>query len=132
VTRFTQGGMMNRIRAAATIMVLLVGVACNHNTSSMLSPQLTGLWTTDDPRYQERFVELSPAFFILITGPHDPISVQWIDKVRSELQAEGTAFTIFSTDNSQNVHYETLIHFNPANGGELRFGNERPVWKRRN
>ena len=130
MTRFRRGEIMNRIWSVATMMSLLVCVACSRNTSPILSPQLAGLWSTDDPRYQQRFVELSPAFVIIITGPGDPISVQLIDKVRSEPQAESTAFTVFSTDYSQNEQYQILLHFSPANGGELRFGNERLVWKR--
>ena len=122
---------MNRICQMAAVAALLVCVDCGHNTSSMLSPQLAGIWTTDDPRYQEKFVELSPAFVIIVTGPRDPISIQWIDKVRSESQAESTAFTIFSSNYPLNEHHQTVLHFSPANGGELRFGNERPVWKRR-
>ena len=67
----------------------------------MLTPQLAGVWTTDDPQYQERFVELSPTFVIIVTGPRDPISIEWIDKVQSESQAENIAFTIFSSDYPQ-------------------------------
>jgi hypothetical protein len=89
-----------------------------------------GLWTTDDPRFEGRFMELSPSFVIIVTGHDDPASVQFVDKVELQAPTDFSAFTVYSTDYSEGTHYQMRLQFSSANGGELRFQNGGQVWKR--
>jgi hypothetical protein len=122
---------MKTLRTQMILLALLVCVGCSGNHSPMLPTQLEGVWRTDDPRYQDRFLELSPTFVILVTGRSDRASVQWIDKVEIETLGEATAFTVYSTDYLEGTHHEMALQFTLANGGELPFKNQSQVWKRR-
>lgn len=122
---------MTAFRMTVIILTLLVCAGCSHNNSRMLPREFEGVWTTNDPRYQDRFLELSPAFVIIVTGRYDTPSVQWIDKVETQPQGSDTALTVYSTDLSEGSHYEMALQFSPANGGEIRFKNQTQVWRRR-
>ena len=97
----------------------------------LLPTDVTGTWTSSDPRYKDRELELSRAFVIIITGRHDPSSVQMIDRVDTATEGENTLFNIYSTDYSQGTHFEMKIQYRAANGGEIRFKNQPAVWTRR-
>ena len=113
------------------LALLLATFACDKNTFRQLPPQLNGTWTTDDPRYHDRFFELSPAFVIVVTGPGDQPSVQSVDKVKTDLSDSDTTFTVDSFDRSQKTAYQMVFRFSQANGGEIRFRNQKAVWRRR-
>ncbi|HST08779.1 MAG TPA: hypothetical protein VLL05_00260 [Terriglobales bacterium] len=120
---------MTPLRIAGITLALLLCVGCNSNVMLTLPGTLEGVWTTDDPRFQDRSLELSSSFVIIITGHDDPASVQFVDKVESEPAAEGTSMTVYSTDYLEGAHYQMRLLFSPANGGELRIQNEGRVWK---
>jgi len=122
---------MTTLRTTVIILMALVCAGCNRNDSRMLPRQLEGTWTTDDPRYQDRFMDLSQAFVIIGTSRYDAPSVQLIDKVEVEARGSDTVLTVYSTDHSQSAHYQMAIQFSPANGGEIRFKNQTQVWRRR-
>ncbi len=131
MTRARKVHCATTLRPIGIALLLLLGVGCNSNASRMLPHSLDGVWTTDDPRFQERFLELSPSFVIIVTGQDDPASVQFIDKVVTEPLVDGSAFTVYSTDYSQGAHYHVTLEFSPANGGELHVRNQGQVWRRR-
>lgn len=91
---------------------------------------MEGVWTTDDPRFQGRFMELSPSFVIIVTGPDDPVSVQFIDKAETQAPGDLSSLTVYSTDYSEGVRHQMRLQFSSASGGELRFQNQGLVWRR--
>lgn len=121
---------MAKFRITVVTLMLLACVGCSRNNSRMLPRELEGVWTTDDPRYGDRLLELSQAFVIIVAG-HDTPSVQMIDKVETQPKGTDTALTIYSTDYPEETHYEMALQFSPANGGEMRFKNQTQVWRRR-
>jgi hypothetical protein len=121
---------MTVLRVAGVALALLLCVGCKSNTAITLPRALEGVWTTDDPRFQERYLELSSSFVIIVTGHDDPVSVQFVDKVESEPMGDGSSLTVYSTDYLQDAHYQMHIRFSPANGGEIRFQNQGQVWRR--
>jgi hypothetical protein len=129
--------MLKRIRTrtamsmAASMSFLLFSVGCTYQKSHNLLPrQIAGVWTTDDPRYKERTLELSPAFVIVVTGRHDAPSVEMIDRVETKANGADTLLTIYSTDYSKGSHSTMKAQFSSANGGEIRFRNQPQVWTR--
>lgn len=110
-------------------MVILAG--CDHQRSSMLPRQLEGVWTTDDPRYKDRFLELSQAFVIIVTGREDAPSVQLIDHVETTQQGSELHLTVYSIDHRSGEEYTMNLGFKPQNGGELKFSNQSQIWRRR-
>lgn len=122
---------MTTLRMTVILLTVLVCAGCNHNDSCMLPRQLEGVWTSDDSRYRDRFLELSQVFVIVVTGPRDTPVVSFVDKVESRPMGKDTAFTVYSTDHSQGAHYKLTLQFRPDNGGEIRFKNQPQVWTRR-
>jgi hypothetical protein len=114
----------------AVLLTLTLCVGCNSKVLLTLPREMEGVWTTDDPRFQGRFMELSPSFVIIVTGHDDPASVQFVDKVETSSPGDFSSLTIYSTDYSEGAHYQMKLQFSPANGGELRFQNQGLLWKR--
>jgi len=63
------------LRVFAVLLTLTLSVGCNSKVLLTLPREMEGVWTTDDRRFQERFMELSPSFVIIVTGPDDPAKV---------------------------------------------------------
>ena len=114
----------------AAVLSIFCCVGCNSTASLTLPRELEGVWTTDDPRFQGRFMELSPSFVIIVTGHDDPASVQFVDKVESVAPGDLSSLTVYSTDYSEGAHYQMKLQYSPANGGEIHFQNQSLVWKR--
>ena len=125
-----KSGVLKRIGATGLVLMLSLCLACHGKRSLTLPSELSGVWATDDPRYRGRLLELWPTFIIIITGPENPVSVQWVDKVETQPRGDEAAFTVYSTDYSQRQDYQMVLRFSSANGGELRCGNEPQVWRR--
>jgi len=118
------------LRIPGVLLTLLLCVGCNSTSLLSLPREMEGVWTTDDPRFQGRFMELSPSFVIIVTGPDDPVSVQFIDKVETQAPGDLSSLTVYSTDYSEGVRHQMRLQFSSANGGELRFQNQGLVWRR--
>ena len=88
---------MTVLRSAGMAPVLLLCVGCNSNTAITLPRTLEGVWTTDDPRFQGRYLELSSSLVIIVTGHDDPVSVQFVDKVESQPIGDESSLTVYST-----------------------------------
>lgn len=129
--RFERRRAMLALGVVATVLTFLVCAGCDYTNSKLLPKELEGVWTTDDARYRDRFLELSQAFVIVVTGPEDRPSVQLVDKVETQTTGTDTALTVYSTDYSQGLHHQMALTFSPANGGEIRFKNQTQVWRRR-
>lgn len=118
------------LRVLGAVLMVSLCAGCNSTSSLTLPREMEGVWTTDDPRFQGRFMELSPSFVIIVTGHDDPASVQFVDKVESPAPGDVSSLTVYSTDYSEGAHYQMRLQFSPANGGEIRFQNQGLVWRR--
>lgn len=126
----TKQGRLTLLRVLGLLLPLSFSVGCNSRVLMTLPREMEGVWTTDDPRFQGRFMELSPSFVIIVTGHEDPATVQFVDKVETQTPGDLSSLTVYSTDYSEGAHYQMRLQFSPANGGELRFQNQGLVWKR--
>jgi hypothetical protein len=126
----TRQGRLTWLRVLGAVLTVSFCVGCNSSVSLTLPRVMEGVWTTDDPRFQGRFMELSPSFVIIVTGHDDPASVQFVDKVESPTPSDLSSLTVYSTDYSEGAHYQMRLQFSPANGGEIRFQNQGLVWRR--
>jgi hypothetical protein len=119
---------MKKLWTLLALAALLPTLACND--SNMLPHQLDGVWTSDDPRYAHAFLELSPVFMIIATGPENPISVQTVDRVTSEPTANGILYRVSSTDVQTRSEESMTLEFRAQNGGEIVFRGQDQAWKR--
>lgn len=83
------------------LLTLALTVGCGSNVLPNLPREMEGVWTTDDPRFSGRFMELSPSFVIIVTGHDDAASVQFIDKVETQAPGDFSSLTVYSTDYSE-------------------------------
>ncbi len=109
--------------------ILLACVGCNNNSHQFLPDELSGFWTTNDSRYQGRFIELSNAY--VIVGPGDgSADVQRITDVKSVASGSDITYTIASKD-TNGADTQLVLVFENVNGGQFELGNQRGmIWKR--
>ncbi len=113
-----------------SLLLLLACMACSRENPKILPDKLNGFWTTDDPRYQDRFLEFARVYVFIGVSRRQAPSVQVIDKIEAVQAGKETSYTIYSTD-LQGIAYQMSLQFDPANGGEIQFKNQRGiVWKR--
>jgi hypothetical protein len=117
------------MRKLFPILLLFTCLGCNRENPRLLPRQLVGFWTTDEARYEGRFLELYTAFVIIGTGTGQAPQVQMVDNVKVEPLGDETAYTISSTD-LDGVHCEMALRYNPARGGEIHFTNSSATWRR--
>src|SRR5215472_15756782 len=96
---------MRAVGTALVFMGIVICGGCDRQRGNLLPRQLVGVWTTDDPRYKDRFLELSRAFVIIVTGRDHTPSVQLIDHVETTQHGSEMLFTVYSTDHSSGEEY---------------------------
>jgi len=112
------------------LLLLLVCLACSRDNPKVLPDKLVGFWTTDEPRYQDRFLELSKVYVFIGVGRRQVPSVQVVDRFEAVQAGKETKYTIYSTD-LQGTAYQMTFQFSPVNGGEIQLKNQQGiVWKR--
>ena len=121
---------MRVVRHAVLLLAALSGLGCQRKASPMLPRELEGVWTTDDPRYKDRQLELSQVFVITVTGRQDAPRVEWINRVSTAREGAGLQIAVDATDHSSGTQDHLKLVFSPANGGEIRFNNQPQVWRR--
>jgi hypothetical protein len=123
---------MSAIRKMLSIPLLLA-IACmasGCNNSRILPNTLVGFWTTENPRYPDRFIELDNVYLFIGLGPRQVPKLQVVDKFKAVQAGNETTYTIYSKD-MQGVGDQMTFKFSPANGGEIVFNNQRGVvWRR--
>jgi hypothetical protein len=122
---------VKRIQIALVIILLMA--VCNGCKSApgegVVPREIQGAWVTDDAQYAERLIKFWPSEFVILTGVESQAAVQTVEKVERQPLGNGFSLTIFSS-NRKGTHDQMGITYSPANGGELRFRNQKPVWRR--
>jgi hypothetical protein len=112
------------------LLLLLACLGCSRENPMILPDQLNGFWTTDVPRYQDRFLEFDRVYVFIGVGRLQVPTLQMVDKVEAEPAGKETTYTIYSSDLEGNS-YQMTLQFNPLNGGEIQLKSQRGiVWKR--
>ncbi len=120
---------MNKKLRTLVLAILLIFVGCNGNNLRLLPAELSGIWTTDAPRYQGRFLELSQAYVIIGVGDGS-VDLQRIVHVESVASGNETTYTVFSKD-SDGMDAKLIIVFKHDNGGQFQLGNQSGIiWKK--
>jgi len=123
---------MSAIRKILFIPLLLAiaWMAPGCNNSRILPDTLVGFWTTENPRYQDRFIELDNVYLFIGVGTRQVPRLQVVNKFKAVQAGNETTYTIYSTD-MQGVGNQMTFKFSTANGGEIEFNNQGGVvWSR--
>jgi len=86
---------------------------------------LIGRWTTSEPRYKDRFFELSKVTFTYGLG-EDKIDVHFISSIEKSVQDNNTLYTI-NYHNIDGIKYTRSFYYYPANGGVIKFKNQKGI-----
>ncbi len=86
---------------------------------------LIGRWTTSEPRYKDRFFELSKVTFTYGLG-EDKIDVHFISSIEKSVQDNNTLYTI-NYHNIDGIEYTRSFYYYPANGGVIKFKNQKGI-----
>jgi len=84
---------------------------------------LIGRWTTSEPRYKDRFFELSKVTFTYGLG-EDKIDVHFISSIEKSVQDNNTLYTI-NYHNIDGIKYTRSFYYYPANGGVINLKTRR-------
>jgi len=122
--------MKHLLLALVIAMFMTVCIGCNHGVGEVTLPrELQGAWVTDDPQYSEKLVQFWPHDFVVLTGVESQASVRTVYKMERQQYGNGFSLTIYS-ETATGTRDQIGISYSPANGGELRFRNQKQVWKR--
>ena len=86
---------------------------------------LIGRWTTSEPRYKDRFFELSKTTFTYGLGG-DKKDVCVISSIEKSVQDNNTLYTI-NYHNIDGLEYTRSFYYYPANGGVIKFKNQKDI-----
>lgn len=94
--------------------------------------ELRGRWITDNPRYQDRMLEIQADAVVFYTGGVFGLSAHRIRQARRRPgNRPGTLYEIRYRSNSPDELYTFAFYYRSANGGEIRFENQpQIVWTR--
>jgi hypothetical protein len=86
---------------------------------------LIGRWTTSEPRYTDRFFELSKTTVTYGLGG-DKKDVCVISSIEKSVQDNDTLYTI-NYHNIDGTEYTRSFYYYPANGGVIKFKNQKSI-----
>lgn len=86
---------------------------------------MIGRWTTSEPRYTDRFFELSQTTFTYGLGG-DKKDVCVISSIKKSVQDNNTLYTI-NHHNTDGMKYTRSFYYYPANGGVIKFKNQEDI-----
>ena len=104
--------------------------ACGPSADEVVMPdELLGRWTTANPAYADRYLELSATGIVLGTG--GPTRERYsISRVLQGQDDNGVLYTLEYT-NLSGSEYAMSFYFDAAGGGSLRFKNQlQMTWRK--
>jgi hypothetical protein len=119
----------NRIsmaRMLPAVLALMTLLSCSRAPAP--AGQLIGVWKTDDPKYADRFFEITRENIIFGTGG-DSSSTHRIVDLEQE-QEDGAVLYAIHYLNEDGQEYKLALRYIPSTGA-VRFGNQRQFeWTR--
>jgi hypothetical protein len=118
-------------RAIVAIAVLGFLSGCNAaREPGVVPPDLIGVWKTDDPRYIDRYFELTADTITVGTGENgkDPYAIHSVAK---HLDMRGISYLVTYVNPVESVTDTLSFDYEPRDGGMIRLKSQRSiVWKR--
>ena len=107
------------ILIGASIFVLYPG----KNTDIPLN--LIGRWTTSEPRYQDRFFEITKETLTYGLGG-DKIDVYLISSMKESLEGNNRLYTI-NYKNTDGLKFTQSFYYHPENGGSIQLKHQEHI-----
>jgi hypothetical protein len=112
------------------LATMLLSQPAGVQSEGTLPPQIAGLWTTTDPRYQNRNFEITTGFVVFKNGDRpDEQTAHPIHSVRTEERADTTVATISYLE--ADATYELSLKYIPRPKPAIILSNQpEMVWRR--
>jgi hypothetical protein len=89
---------------------------------------LLGVWETDDPRFQDRYLKITREKLIFGLG-EGRTAEHLIDQIKRKKVEEGFFFTIYYKD-IWGKKWTQSMTYDPAGGGTIQLKNRSEIWKK--
>jgi hypothetical protein len=90
---------------------------------------LIGKWRTSEPRYQDRFFEITKETLIYGLGG-DQTDVYFISSMEESLEGNNRLYTI-NYENADGLKFTQSFYYHPENGGSIQLKHQEHIkWKR--
>ena len=118
-------------RHLSLLLLMLAGTflfpaSCARETTT---PQfLLGVWETEDPRFQDRYLKITLEKLIFGLGEGNTVEHR-IEEIKRKNVEEGELFTFYYRDVWGKKWTQSLT-YNPADGGSIKLKNRSEIWKK--
>lgn len=120
---------MKSRRALLALALLTAMLGCTPGHEKTVPQDLLGVWTTSEPKYADRFFELTKDAIIFGTGG-DNFEVYSVESVERTRDEEGLVYNIRYL-NHVGQPYAFSIYYDPSNRGVIRFKHQKHfAWTR--
>jgi hypothetical protein len=121
-----------RSLVAIVLCVFVVAAlpGCGRGRIKEVPPEMLGVWYTDAPGYQGRWMELRTDEIVFATGPNTS-TTHHVNGLRRREERGHVDYSIYY-DNEEGQEYELVITYEYEEGGRILFQNQKNmVWRRR-
>jgi hypothetical protein len=107
------------------IGILVAFFALLPSKPTPLPDELVGVWKTSDPKYADRYLDLTRATIIFGTGK-GTIDVNFISNVEKMFQDKAILYTVYF-HRSEGEEDNVSFYYDPRNGGIIKFKNQTHI-----
>ncbi len=105
--------------------ILTTPAACQFRKSTAVPDDLVGVWTTTDPKYADRFLELTKDRILFGTGEGN-VDTHPIVNIEQAREEKHTLYTIsYATPGGREATFS--FYHDPADDGVIRFKNQQHI-----
>jgi hypothetical protein len=116
-------------KAGLLLLLVFLFVGCSWRQPQTLPVQMFGVWKTQEPRYQGRFIRLDNSQITFGLGGLAPDNSERIEKIKMVSPKTPTDYVLELKAADGTPDSITLL-FSPENDGELRIKNQPTVvWR---
>jgi hypothetical protein len=107
------------------ILIIVTILICYLKEDESIPDSMIGRWTTSEPRYTDRFFELSKTTVTYGLGG-DKKDVCVISSIEKSVQDNNTLYTI-NYHNTDGIEFTRSFYHYPGNGGVIKFKNQKGI-----
>jgi hypothetical protein len=110
---------------------VLIGCQMGKDSTALSVEELTGVWQTTEPRYEDCSFEIQ-GDSILFTNDLSEVHINHINDIEKVSDGKGTLYHILYKDDEGQKYKLSLLYFKSPDGDIIKFKNQQDIeWKRR-
>jgi len=119
------------IITAAVVLAIGTIAVVYLKAPEVLPQNLVGRWTCDDPRYEDRFLELAPKTVVIGTGGIQ-IDVYFITSVKARRLPHDRTYYTVKCRNAHNDAHNFAFVYKAHKNGQIQFKHQKVIWEKGN